>query len=465
MSNKVNLFIFRRDLRITDNHQLAQLKGKHNILPIFIFNSNQISPKNNEYFGHPSVQFMIESLHSLCNDLPALRFFHASDDIVVLKEIHKTSGIESISFNSDVTPFAVQRDAAINEWAKLNSIPVHTSFIDYFLIDPSTMEKPYQVFTPFYNKYLRISEIKKPLVVRNIPSANVYKGKGSFPHEIAVKDIDDYYKVQGAATNDITGGRKEGLRILAQIKARKFQKYGQTRDFPALDRGTTRLSAYLKYGCVSIREAYFSISNVYGKKHDLIRQLYWRMFYDQITYHFPHVLQGKSMRPKYDKIRWKNNKSFIDAWSSGNTGFPFVDAGMRQLITTGYMHNRLRMVCASFLIKDLQCDWRIGERFFAQHLIDYYPSANNGGWQWCSGSGADSQQYNRVFNPWLQSEKFDKLGVYIKKYIPQLANVPVDHIHNWYKYHDQHKDIDYPSPIVDHSARVKQYIALVKAIY
>jgi len=216
--------------------------------------------------------------------------------------------------------------------------------------------------------------------------------------------------------------------------------------------GTSNLSVYLKFGCCSIREAYNCIVQNFGPDHALLRQFYWRDFFSYIGWHFPHVF-GHAFHHQYDKIIWRNDHREFQHWTDGTTGFPIVDAGMRQLNQTGMMHNRVRMIVASFLVKDLHISWRWGERYFAQHLLDYDPCLNNGNWQWAASTGCDAQPYLRIFNPWLQQQKFDPDCIYIKRWIPELRNFSSSIIHKWY-----YKPLmgNYPEPMLDHTFRSQQ---------
>eukprot|EP00798_Chlamydomonas_sp_ICE-L_P019570 gene19571-26254_t len=233
--------------------------------------------------------------------------------------------------------------------------------------------------------------------------------------------------------------------------AENLTSYAIRRDLPGDDEGTTHLSAHLKYGCISVRESYHALRHI----PSIIRELYFRAFYDQVVWFFPHVLEGqigkvnRSLRPKYDKIAWGNNEKWYTAWKDGMTGFPIVDAGIRQLAATGIMHNRVRMIVASFLVKDLHIDWRWGERHFASSLVDYYPSANNQGWQWAAGCGADAQQYTRIFNPYIQCSRFDPECKYVKRWVPELRAVPNGDVITWGSRWNVQEGT-YIAPIVDH---------------
>ena len=255
----------------------------------------------------------------------------------------------------------------------------------------------------------------------------------------------------------VVGGRDEAIRILK--KAITSQKhYSKTHN--NLSENTSLLSAYIKFGCLSIREVYKSFRH----NRDFIRQLLWRDFYAQLLYHNPRVL-GHTMKPNYNKIKWHYNDKCFEAWATGMTGFPIVDAGMRELNTTGYCHNRARLIVASFLIKTLLIDWRKGEKFFATKLTDYDPASNNGNWQWCASTGADSQPYFRIFNPWLQQEKHDPDCKYIQKWIPELRELEPNIIHNWYKEWESYKDIGYYKPICNYEEQKEKALQMYKAIF
>jgi deoxyribodipyrimidine photo-lyase len=242
-------------------------------------------------------------------------------------------------------------------------------------------------------------------------------------------------------------------------KLKNHQEYAQLHDFP--EHQTTLLSAHLKFGTLSIRQVYQHLAHLFGPQHPLIRQLYWRDFFTHIAYHAPHVF-GHPFNPQYAELSWNVSSDAFERWCTGTTGFPLVDAGMRQLLETGYMHNRVRMVTASFLVKDLSIDWRCGERYFAQQLIDYDPALNNGNWQWVASTGCDSQPYFRIFNPWLQQKKFDPACTYIKQYVPELRQLSARQIHTWYT--QEARGNSYPIPMLDHSNAAKATLAAYKKV-
>ena len=400
---EINIFLFRRDFRIVDNlalNKLIEECGNKGIYPMFIFNPKQIYAKNNQYFSNNCVQFMIESLDSLDQHIDVN--YYEGDDIEVLTKLSKKYKINSIAYNKDYSPFAIKRDGIIETWAKSKEIRIITAE-DYTLYPMGTIQnnknEPYQVFTPFYKKSLLIKvKAPEPPIVKHI---NV----------IGIKNIKKFDKHKYYVVNDdlaVRGGRENALERFKNI----MTDYAKVRDYPALDK-TTKLSAYIKFGCVSIREVYFN----YNKVKELQRELVWREFYANILYYFPYVL-GNSFKEKYDNIEWTNNKEWFKKWCQGKTGYAMVDAGMSQLNKTGWMHNRLRMITAMFLTKDLLIDWRWGEKYFATKLVDYDPASNNGGWQWSASTGTDAQPYFRIFNPELQLKRYDKDYEYIRTWIP-----------------------------------------------
>lgn len=464
---KANVFIFRRDLRVSDNTALSLLFERHPgvpILPIFIFNPYQVSPELNEYHNETIIEFMIECLQSLDIQLDGyLQCFHGNDEDV-LKMIDKQIDIHTVAWNEDFTPFSKKRDALLLEYLKSHG-KEYICTNDYTLFNFEIMadtKKPYEVYTPFYRKCMQ--NIKKIPKVKHLDTKMLCIYKQSITKR--VKNISKNISNHNTS-KALVGGRDMALHIIDKIHNGEFRDYEKYRDFPALDK-TTKMSSYLKFGCISIRECFESCMKAYGLNHGLVRELLWREFYANITHYFPHILLKQiekgdlnmPLKSKYNSISWKYNDEYFKAWCEGRTGFPFIDAAMICMNKTGFMHNRLRMIVASFLSKDLLQDWRLGEKYFAQKLIDYDPSSNSGGWQWASSVGADAQPYFRIFNPWLQSDKFDKDCVFIKKWLPILNKVPSKHIHSWYKYHVLYKNekynINYPNPIVDHSKVVQE---------
>lgn len=474
----MHIFIFRRDLRVYDNlawmRLVEQAQGEM-ILPIFIFNDAQVNPQKNKYYSKNAVEFMVQCLKSLNEELGGkLSMFHTdTSDIDVLE---KLGTIKTIAFNIDFTPFAIKRDDAIIKWCQERNIHVITTE-DYTLIPINTTltnsNTYFSVYTPFYRKFLgtTASNVPQPTSAKKVPKLSSQVG---IAETVSIKDIDRYYSNKPNPDLFVAGGRANALAILKKIKRGDFEAYDKERDLPSLDK-TTKLSAYLKFGCISIREAFHTIAETYGLDHGLIRELIWREFYANITYNKPRILQGQlsSRKPnlpfkeKYDKQKWTmtaQQKTWFTRWCDGNTGFPIVDAAMRQLNTTGWMHNRCRMIVASFLIKDMLVDWRLGEEYFAKMLVDYDPSSNNGGWQFCSSTGVDAQPYFRIFNPFSQSSKFDPDAAYIKRWVPELKDVDARDIHKWDTVAQPPQATSYPPPMLVHKDQAKKALEFYKII-
>ena len=461
---KTSIFIFRRDLRLDDNTGLFYaLQNSDIVIPIFIFTPEQL--KDNEYKSNNCVKFMIESLEDLNKQLhkygSRLYYFFGVPHIIVNKIINKWNmNVEAIYVNADYTPYSVNRDNAINQVCEDGGINFH-SYEDILLNKINSINtgnnEIYTKFTPYFNKAKGI-KVRPIIEEKNKKNKNYINNKKKFDGEYT-KDIHKLYEHNDRlklSVEIIKGGRINGLKILDNINV--FKKYNTERN--TLSKSTTRLSAYIKFGCVSIREVYFTFKKKLGTKNDLIKQLYWRDFYYNVTYNNPYVLEeqkNRNFREKYNNIPWITHKTATNKeknlwinWCNGTTGFPVVDACMRELNQTGFMHNRGRLITSNFLTKLLMWHWKEGEKYFAQNLVDYDPIVNNGNWQWSSGSGVDAQPYFRIFNPWTQSVKFDEDCEYIKKWVPELNDVENDHIHNWYLYCDQYKNIDYNGPIIDY---------------
>jgi len=296
---------------------------------------------------------------------------------------------------------------------------------------------PYEIFTPFFKRAQQIP-VNHPIT----QAITNWDNKINYASPVRQINALKSYNNQNL---QVHGKRANALAIIKSLK--QFKNYGKSHDFPVID--TTNLSAFMKFGLISIREVYAAITEKLGAAHPLVRQLYWRDFFTHTCYFSPFVF-GQPFKKRYQSLPWLNDKKLFKAWCDGKTGFPLVDAGMRQLSQTGFMHNRTRLITASFLVKDLHIDWRWGERYFAQHLVDYDPAVNNGNWQWVASTGADSQPYFRIFNPWLQQQKFDPECTYIKKWVPELKNVPIRQIHTWFKQKNPGK-IRYPLPLVNHA--------------
>ncbi|MCX5925545.1 MAG: deoxyribodipyrimidine photo-lyase [Candidatus Dependentiae bacterium] len=443
-----SLFIFRRDLRLHDNSALIEaLKQSESVMPIFIFDDRQIGDKN-QYRSTHAIQFMIESIKDLFMDLKdhnGILFLFEGTAETVIKNIIIKESINAVFINQDYTPFSIQRDATIETVCLESKISFHR-YHDALLNSPDTIQTktgtPYSVFTPFFRACSKIL-VKQPA---HVPSYNFMLTCASTHIPLST------FEKKTTKNNIIfplDGGRKKGLHFLKNIS--HFKNYDKDRNFPFKD--TTRLSAHHKFGTISIRESYSAIINGLGAEHTLIKQLYWRDFFYHIAYHHPYVF-GHAYNKKYEHIWWSTNKSHFLAWCNGVTGFPIIDAGMRELNATGFMHNRTRMIVASFLTKSLHIHWLWGERYFAQKLTDYDPCVNNGNWQWAASTGSDAQPYFRIFNPWLQQKKYDPDCIYIKKWIPELKTITPAAIHSWDKKNSSLVS-EYPRPIIDHTTESK----------
>lgn len=446
-----SIFIFRRDLRLEDNTGLNQaLLSSKNVIPCFILDPRQVGDSN-VYRSMNAIQFMIDSLKALDESLKKkgsqLYLFYGNADQII-KKILQSEEIDAIFVNRDYTPFSILRDEQLMKICIQNDCEF-ISHNDLLLHEPEQVRSgngtPYSIFTAFYKKSVTLPVVEPKPISHN----NFYHKKisGSLDAEI-------YKKIVPHPNTQILleGGSRKAKALLKSII--DLKNYQKTRDFPELP--TSHLSPHLKFGTISIRQAYYQIAQELGKAHPLLKQLYWRDFFTHVAYHSPFVF-GQAFHEKYNKLPWKNDKKDFKAWCTGTTGFPIVDAGMRELNATGWMHNRVRMIVASFLTKDLHIDWRWGERYFAQQLIDYDPAVNNGNWQWSASTGCDAQPYFRIFNPWLQQIKFDKECHYIKKWVPELRSIEPKIIHTWYNPNNSSIK-NYPKPMVDHakeSARSK----------
>ncbi|MBL6874968.1 MAG: deoxyribodipyrimidine photo-lyase [Flavobacteriales bacterium] len=419
-----NIFWFRRDLRIEDNTALIQaLNSSQSIIPIFVFDINIIKklPKDDA-----RISFIYNQLIGINKYLKrfnsSLLVLQGDPEKLILDLVQKKN-ISALYSNLDYEPYAIERDMKItNSLKKYNT--QHLQFKDQVIFGPKEILKddnnPYTVYTPYKNKWLTKFEKSLISVNTSLLNNNFSKEIFDFPDLKEIGFVDSKIKVSDYSL-DILGSYKD------------------FRDFPALDK-TSYLSVHLRFGTVSIREI---VKLIAGSDSVFLSELIWREFFMQILYNFPHVASN-SFKTKYDKIVWRNNKDEFKLWCEGKTGYPIVDSGMRQLNETGYMHNRVRMIVAGFLCKHLLVDWRWGEKYFSQKLLDYEISSNNGNWQWAAGTGCDSAPYFRIFNPFTQQKKFDKDYSYVKK---------------WIKDFDENNYLDY---IVDHKFARKRALDCYK---
>lgn len=451
-SQDYTILIFHRDFRLEDNRTLlSAITANVEILPIFIFDPAQITTSN-EYRSDFSLQFMYESLKDLNAQIESkggqvYYFYGEPSEIIgqILLELQQDP--RGIYFHRDYTPFALQRDRKLAEFMRQKGIPIHI-ISDLLLNEPEKIQKkqggPYTVFTPYFKTASKF-RVEKPISIPKTILFLKYDFKFSHPIEFLL----DFFQMQDSIAYE--GGRKQGLELMDNLSF--LDNYDISRDIPALDQ-TSHLSPHLKYGTISIREVYQNMNLKLSESHPLIRQLYWRDFFTQIAFFFPHVFHT-AFRKKYTNLPWNTSTEDFHRWVHGMTGFPIVDAGMRQLYHTGTMHNRVRMITASFLVKDLHINWQWGEKHFAQYLIDYDPAINNGNWQWAASTGCDAQPYFRIFNPWLQQKRFDPNCLYIKKWVPELTEIPCKVIHKLYSIKGQVQS-SYPSPMVDHKQEVEK---------
>lgn len=469
MTSKTAIFLFHRDLRLDDNTALLQaVADGYTILPVFIFPPEQIDASKNKYFSHPAVQFMCESLENLDQQIKEKGgsglLCLQGDTISCLDTLRTHMNIDAIYFNEDYTVYAVARDRKIAKWCKKHKISCVTAE-DYglFKLHEGLLEdeRPYMVLAQYYR------HIQKDLKVRMVEK---FKGEfvkrisSSITHTVPISKLGQFYIENSQVV--VHGGREKGLQQLEHIK--ELRDYQVKRDYPALPKSSL-MSAYLKYGCVSVREMYWYIRELFGRFHGLIRELVFRDFYMKIYALKPELQRGVALHDVLDKaIPWSYDKKMFKAWCEGKTGYPIVDAGMRQLNTIGWQHNRVRMITSNLLTKYFLIDWRWGERYFAQKLVDYDPASNAMGWQWSSSVGPDAVPYFRApFNPYIQSKKFDPDCEYIKKWVPELQDVDPKDIHKWgeAKIRAKYPDIKYPAPLVDQKEASQRAVKIYKEAF
>jgi deoxyribodipyrimidine photo-lyase len=396
--DSICVFWFRRDLRLTDNTALNQaLLNSEKVLPLFIFDENILSelPSDDARFT-----FIYDRLFSIDQKLKENNSSILSikgNPIEVWKKLLQTFPIKKVYVNKDYEPYARSRDAKIKKLLTSSGIEF-LSFKDQVIHEENEVLKkdgtPYTVFTPYKKKWLEIYNQQTP---------EDFLGYKRFFQQII-----PFPRLQELGFN------RSSIKV-KEYDLSKIQTYQETRDFPSRD-STSYLSPHLRFGTVGIRSV---ISKLSPSNNVFMSELIWREFFMQILFHFPYVI-SENFKSKYDGIKWLNNEDDFKKWCEGNTGYPMVDAGMRQLNKTGYMHNRVRMITAGFLCKHLLIDWRWGEAYFAKKLLDYELSSNNGNWQWAAGTGCDAAPYFRIFNPMEQLKKFDKNEIYVKKWIPEL---------------------------------------------
>ena len=408
----INIVWLRRDLRFTDNTALQQaLKSDNKTAVLFIFDTNILDELDKNDARVTFIHQQLTKLEKQLREMNSGLFVKTGKPLKIWQELIRELEIGEVHFNRDYEPYATARDEQVKQLLQKNNIAV-SSHKDQVIFEPHEVLKadgtPYTVFTPYKNKWL----------------------KHFNPQHI---NVEEKLKTNAFATIDSSlpsldeiGFKKSAIKV-QDYDLSVVENYSETRNFPAI-RGTSYLSVHLRFGTVSIRQI---VQQVYKQSPDFLSELIWREFFMQILFHFPHVVK-ENFRTKYNGIQWRNDKKEFERWCKGQTGYPIVDAGMRELNKTGYMHNRVRMITATFLCKHLLIDWRWGEAYFAKKLLDFELSSNNGNWQWAAGTGCDAAPYFRIFNPTEQVKKFDKEMRYIKKWVPEF------------------QELTYPTPLVDH---------------
>lgn len=465
------LFWFRRDLRLDDNHGLYRaLTRFERVVPVFIYDSQILGKLDNR--SDSRLKLIDEALDDLDQKLSGngssvLRL--CGDPTVLIPMVARQLGAVAVITNADYEPYARERDQQIYNHLQKAGISFDR-YKDHVIFHESDITKadglPYVVFTPYSRAWkARLS----PADYQHFPSLNLINRLHK-PVETAGLPVATNSLSCGMepATAVIQGTSEAANRMLDRFRTR-LSGYGRDRDFPAKN-GVSFLSPYLRFGQLSIRECVrLALSSKSEGAQKWLNELIWRDFYSQILWHFPKSAT-QSFNPAYRNLNFPSDETLFSAWCDGRTGFPLVDAAMRQLNQTGWMHNRLRMVTASFLVKDLLVDWRWGEAYFASKLLDFDLASNNGGWQWAASTGCDAQPWFRIFNPVTQSEKFDPEGTFIRKYVPELAAVPPKWIHQPWTLTpvDQHTfkcriGSDYPEPVVDHSQQRTKALALFQS--
>jgi len=428
----VNIFWFRRDLRLDDNVGfLEALKGEHPVLPIFIFDKEILNELPED---DARVTFIFETLQKMRDELQekhgsSIALYHGKPE-TIWKQLLEDYDIDTVFTNHDYEPYALERDKTIKKLLKDQEVSFKT-FKDQVIFEKNEVVKgdgdPYVVYTPYKNKWQEVFDADEHL---KIHYTSQY-----------LENLIEHSRLPNISLSDM-GFKKSSIEIPDyKVTPTLIQNYEDTRNFPSQD-GTSHLGPHLRFGTVSVRKM---VKKAIAEKNTVFwSELIWREFFMQILYHYPETVNN-AFRSKYDRIEWRNNKEEFEKWKKGETGYLLVDAGMRQLNKTGYMHNRVRMLVASFLCKHLLIDWRWGEAYFAEKLLDYEQSSNVGNWQWAAGSGVDAAPYFRIFNPMTQVDKFDKDKKYIKEFVPEFDTD------------------DYPEKMVDHKEARERCLKTYKA--
>lgn len=460
------IYWFRRALRLDDNHGLnAALERFGSVVPVFILDPAILSRPDT---GKARVRFLFEGLAVLDADLRkrgGRLIVRHGDPLNVLPRLLAECDARAIYFADEHEPYGIQRDEAVRTTLEQQGIQVLTQE-DHLLVSPD------RIFSKTGSAYTQFTFYKKRWVDEKIPAPLPVPRHISVPEQIQSEPLPTPEPSWPRAT--VLGGEEEARKLLDRFLVEAAGDYDTGRDKPAQE-GTSRLSAYLRFGMLSARRFYHELQALREKlpttRHagvdTVISELCWRDFFAQVLFHYPRAATG-SFKVGLDTIAWQNEERLFEAWKQGRTGYPIVDAAMRQLQSESWMHNRARMIVASFLTKDLLIDWRWGEKHFMELLVDGDMAANNGGWQWAASTGTDAQPYFRIFNPTSQGEKFDPAGEYVKRWVPELAQVPANTIHTpWLLSTAERKRLGadtYPMPIVDHAVQREKALALFKAV-
>ena len=467
---KSALWWIRRDLRLADNQALqAALDRAEQVIPVFVLDPALLNaPAGSE----KRLAFLLTGLRQLDQDLQAKGsrlVVRRGEPTRVLTQLYRESGASLITAEADYSAYARRRDQAV-----ANELPLHR--VHSLVLHPMESvakqdNTPYTVFTPFSRRW---REIPRPVSESILPGPTRLAPP---PQTLASETLPDMPAL-APDTSFVPGEREAARRLEAFCHSHDapIYRYGTERDRMDLE-STSRLSPYLRFGMLSTRQAILSATQAMDaaptelareEADSWLNELIWREFYRNILNYFPHVLSG-NFRPEYDRMEWLRDQSAFDAWREGLTGYPVVDAGMRQLAASGWMHNRARMITASFLVKDLLIDWRWGERWFMQQLLDGDPAANNGGWQWTAGAGTDAAPYFRIFNPTLQGKRFDPDGAYVRRWVPEVEAAPTRYIHHpWNMPTSVQQSCGvcigrhYPAPLVDHKWARERTLAAYK---
>ena len=458
------IFWYRRDLRLTDNVGLSEAcEAAEEVIPVYVLSHWQ---NQHSWTGPARQRFLCGSLESLSRSLDAIGgrlIFREEPADEALEALLQETRAEAIYFNRDPDPFGRAMEERVRRMAREHGVRVF-DFKDVAIHERAEIltgrGSPFRVFTAYARAWAKADKPSFDPQIRKMQTPAV--------RSVAPPTLERWRLRVGATT--VEPGESAARKRMEAFLQRRILKYGELRDIPA-EEGTSRLSQDLRFGLLSIRELYqrccaamLEADALQRKSVQIyINELVWREFYFQILWHHPEVLRSE-FNPKFRALRWgnPNQNDGLERWKNGETGFPIVDAAMRQLESTGFMHNRLRMITAMFLTKDLHLDWREGEMHFMQQLVDGDIASNNGGWQWCAGTGADAAPYFRVQNPWLQSRRYDPEGTFIKKWIPELADVPAPHFHRPPNGLSIAKN--YPFPMVDHSAERDVAIEMFRSV-